>query len=242
MKPVKFFSMAFAVLFSFGSAFALPSAFNTKLSASEKTSLENGQPVIRKLKPVKDFCITSTNSKIVEAQDTVKAIKPAYLAEIIQVMPYAGNENLPEKLSAMIMDVSSYAGIPYWSDQWKQYFDLYSSAQIKSSTVSGGVQTVKADLVMEPFGTINTTITSRKSSDSYYYVSTNDNKLKYSGITCVNPGNMKSIIVIVRDGNSWILYGIGAVNAPDVFFLRDRIETSFMNRIKTFCSYFFKKL
>ena len=242
MKPVKFFSMAFAVLFSFGSAFALPSAFNTKLSAAEKTSLENGQPVIRKLKSVKDFSITSTNSKIVEAQDTVKAIKPAYLAEIIQVMPYAGNENLPEKLSAMIMDVSSYAGIPYWSDQWKQYFDLYSSAQIKSSTVSGGVQTVKADLVMEPFGTINTTITSRKSSDSYYYVSTNDNKLKYSGITCVDPGKMKSIIVIVRDGNSWILYGIGAVNAPDVFFLRDRIETSFMNRIKTFCSYFFKKL
>ncbi|MBQ5384459.1 MAG: hypothetical protein IIU46_08430, partial [Treponema sp.] len=92
------------------------------------------------------------------------------------------------------------------------------------------------------FGTINTTITSRKSSDSYYYVSTNDNKLKYSGITCVDPGKMKSIIVIVRDGNSWILYGIGAVNAPDVFFLRDRIETSFMNRIKTFCSYFFKKL
>ena len=191
---------------------------------------------------MKDFSITSTNSKIVEAQDTVKAIKPAYLAEIIQVMPYAGNENLPEKLSAMIMDVSSYAGIPYWSDQWKQYFDLYSSAQIKSSAVSGGVQTVKADLVMEPFGTINTTITSRKSSDSYYYVSTNDNKLKYSGITCVDPGKMKSIIVIVRDGNSWILYGIGAVNAPDVFFLRDRIETSFMNRIKTFCSYFFKKL
>ncbi|MBQ1832825.1 MAG: hypothetical protein II114_03515 [Treponema sp.] len=242
MKPVKFFSMAFAVLFSFGSAFALPSVFNSKLSAAEKTSLENGQPVIRKLKSVKDFSITSTNSKIVEAQDTVKAIKPAYLAEIIQVMPYAGNENLPEKLSAMIMDVSSYAGIPYWSDQWKQYFDLYSSAQIKSSAVSGGVQTVKADLVMEPFGTINTTITSRKSSDSYYYVSTNDNKLKYSGITCVDPGKMKSIIVIVRDGNSWILYGIGAVNAPDVFFLRDRIETSFMNRIKTFCSYFFKKL
>ena len=46
MKPVKFFSMAFAVLFSFGSAFALPSAFNTQLSAAEKTSLENGQPVM----------------------------------------------------------------------------------------------------------------------------------------------------------------------------------------------------
>ena len=53
---------------------------------------------------------------------------------------------------------------------------------------------------------------------------------------------MKSIIAIVKEGNSWILYGIGAVNAPDLFFLRDRIETSFMNRIKTFCSYFFKKL
>ena len=52
---------------------------------------------------------------------------------------------------------------------------------------------------------------------------------------------MKSIVVIVRQGDSWVLYGVGAVDAPSIFFLRDRVETSFMNRIKTFCTFFFNK-
>ncbi|MBQ5400967.1 MAG: hypothetical protein IIU15_07135 [Treponema sp.] len=242
MKPIKFFSIALVAVFTGTSAFALPSIFNSKLSATDKAKLERGETVIRSLKSVKEFSITTTNSKISDAQETAKALKPAYLAEVIQILPYAGNENLPEKISKLIMDIPSYKGIPYWSEQWNKYFDLYSDAKIKSSNTSGGTQTVKADLTMEPFGLINTTITSQKTSDTYYYVSTNDNTLKYSGWTCVKPGNMKSIIAIVKEGNSWILYGIGAVNAPDLFFLRDRIETSFMNRIKTFCSYFFKKL
>ncbi len=242
MKPIKFFSIALVAVFAGASAFALPSIFNSKLSAADKAKLERGETVIRSLKSVKDFSITTTNSKINEAQETAKSVKPAYLAEVIQILPYAGNENLPEKISKLIMDVPSYKGIPYWSEQWNKYFDLYSDAQIKSSSTSGGVQTVKADLTMEPFGLINTTITSKKASDSYYYVSTNDNTLKFNGFTGVKPGNMKSIITVVKEGDSWILYGIGAVNAPDWFFMKDRVETSFMNRIKTFCSYFFKKL
>ena len=36
--------------------------------------------------------------------------------------------------------------------------------------------------------------------------------------------------------------GIGGVKAPSIFFLRDRVETSFMNRIKTMCSYFFEQM
>ncbi len=242
MKRLKFVSLAFSVLFAAGFSFALPSGLNAKLSASERSSLEKGNVVIRNLKSVKDFCITSTDENIVQAQTTVAAIKPAYLAEVVQVLPYSGNENLPEKISKLVLNISSYAGIPYWSERHKTWFDLYSSAEIKSSSTSGGVQNIKADLVMEPFGLINTSITSQKTGNSYYYTSTNDNTLKYEGITCVKPGKMKSIICIVKDGDSWILYGIGAVNAPDVFFLRDRIETSFMNRIKTFCSYFFSKL
>lgn len=242
MKKFKLCSMILSAALACGSVFALPASFNSKLSAAEKTKLEKGQVLIRNLKSVKDFCITGGHAKISEAQELIKSIKPAYLAEVVQVIPYAGNEKLPEKISGLIMNVSSYAGIPYWSEKWQKYFDLYTSAEIKSSTYSGGVQTVKADLVMDPFGLINTTITSQKSSEWYYYVSTNDNTLKYSGFTVVKPGKMKSVIAVVRDGDKWILYGIGGVNAPDVFFLHDRVETSFMNRIKTFCSFFFSKL
>ncbi len=242
MKITKIFTAALISALAMTSSFAFPSVLNQNITAAEKAKIEKNETVIRNLKSVKNFGITSTDSQILRLQDEVKTLKPSYLAEVIQVMPYKGNENLPEKISQLIMDIPSYVGIPYWSERHEKWFDLYSSATIKSSTKNGNVQNVKADLYMEPFGTINTSISCEKSGDSVYYVSTNENNLKYSGVTCVKTGKMKSIISVTRDGDDWILYGVGAVNAPDVFFLRDRIETSFMNRIKTFCSYFFKKL
>ena len=89
MKPIKFFSIALVAVFAGASAFALPSIFNSKLSAADKAKLERGETVIRSLKSVKDFSITTTNSKINEAQETAKSVKPAYLAEVIQILPYA---------------------------------------------------------------------------------------------------------------------------------------------------------
>lgn len=242
MKLLKFSSAVVALCLSVGSAFALPSVFNDKLTASEKASLEKGETVIRNLKSVKYFSITSSDENLVKAQELVKSVKPAYLAEVIQVIPCAGNENLPKKLSGLVMEISSYAGIPYWSERHERWYDLYSSATVTSSSTAGNVQNATADLVMEPFGLIKTSISCETTANSLYYVSTNDNTLKYEGFTCVKPGKMKSVVCVFKDGDNWILYGIGAVNAPDLFFLRDRIETSFMNRIKTFCSFFFKKL
>ena len=52
---------------------------------------------------------------------------------------------------------------------------------------------------------------------------------------------MKICILLIRDGDNWILYGIGGVNAPRVPFFTERIQTSFINRINTFCSFIFKK-
>ena len=234
----------FGGLFLAASAsFALPSAINSKLSSSEKATLEKGQPVIRNLKSVKEFGLTVSSGPISDAQDVAKKLKPAYLAEVIQVLPYKGNENLINKISDMMMDIPSYAGIPYYSVQAEAWYDLYSSAVIKSSSTSGEDTVIKADLEMEPFGLIQTTINAKKKADSFYYVSTNNNTLKYNDkYTCVKPENMKSIVAVVRDGDNWILYGIGAVDAPSIFFLRERVERSFMNRIKTFCSHFFTKL
>ena len=53
---------------------------------------------------------------------------------------------------------------------------------------------------------------------------------------------MKSFIVVFRNGDKWVLYGIGAVKAPTIIGIKSRIETSFMNRIKAFCSHYCEKL
>ena len=76
MKPIKFFSIALVAVFTGTSAFALPSIFNSKLSATDKAKLERGETVIRSLKSVKEFSITTTNSKISDAQETETKICP----------------------------------------------------------------------------------------------------------------------------------------------------------------------
>ena len=235
---------AFTVaLITFSMAHALPSVFNSNLTASEKANLESGKTVIRNLKSVKNFSLDSSNAGAQKALKTAKDLKPSYLAEVIQVYPYAGHENLIEKFKVLVMDIPSYAGIPYYSERHKKWFDLYSSATITSSSKSGNEQHVTADLEMSPFGVINTKIDTETTADYFYYENTNLNTLRYDDkIKCVDKKHMKSIVTIFRDGDYWVLYGIGAVDAPSVFFLRDRVETSFMNRIKTFCSFFFKKL
>lgn len=102
---------------------------------------------------------------------------------------------------------------------------------------------MNVQLEMEPFGNIDTDIVMETSADTLYYENMNRNDLRYyDKFTAVKGENMKSIITVFRSGDSWILYGIGGVKAPSIFFLRDRVETSFMNRIKTMCSYFFEQL
>lgn len=223
--------------------FAQTTTFKDNLTDQEKQQLNSGKIVIRSISSLKKVCLFSQNQALQKLFKTAKDLDPSYIAEIIQVRPYKGNENLLDNLQSIILNIPSYAGIPYYSEHAEAWYELYSSAKITSQTVDGQENHILADLEMEPFGIINTKIDTLRTDDYFYYESTNLNKLRYyDKFTCVSDENMKSLIVVYRDGDNWILYGIGAVDAPSVFFLRDRIETSFMNRIKTFCSYIFSKL
>ena len=95
---------------------------------------------------------------------------------------------------------------------------------------------------MEPFGIIHETIQLKRTPDSVFYSSVNLNKLRYKDeFDCVWPKKLKICIILIRDGDNWILYGAGGVNAPRIPFFTERIETSFINRIKTFCNFIFTK-
>ena len=215
--------------------------FNGNLSQAERDKLFAGETVIRNIDSTKELCVSASSPVAQKALEVVKNLKPAYIAEILQVIPMEGNENYLEYFDQRIEDVSSYVGIPYYSERNGQWYDLYSSATIKETLNSDNAKTILCDLYMEPFGVINTRILIEQTEESFYYESTNLNRLRYQDkFNCVNPEKMKSVIAIFPDGDNWVLYGVGAVNAPSIFFLRDRVETSFMNRIKTFCAYFFK--
>lgn len=237
----KITSIAFIIL-----AFAIglnAQVFNGKLTADEQQRLANGELIIRNIGKAKNISVNKINPVLSATVEAIEDLNPAYLAEVIRMVPYNGNENLLETLRPIILNLEDYVGIPYYSERHETYYDLYSSVDIKQFDDDGTTAKVNAIMEMSPFGGIDTDILLQTDGDSLYYENTNLNNLKYhDGITVVKKKNMKSIITVFRSGDSWILYGIGGVKAPNVFFLRDRVETSFMNRIKTMCSYFFEQL
>ena len=96
---------------------------------------------------------------------------------------------------------------------------------------------------MDPFGVIKTQINIEKKENSIFYQMLNLNLLRYHDkFNAVKPQKMKSVITVFRDGDNWILYALGTVDTYKIFFLKDRVETSFMNRIKTFCNFIFEKI
>ena len=240
-------SFIFILVFSLCAGFGAP-YFNKNLTLEEQKTLDKGEVLIKNIVYQKNMSLnkgyrTDCDQLIAE----IKTLNPKYLAEIIQIKPYKGNENLPEVLTELLYNVSEYSNIPYYSERHKEYYDLYDSAVITSEKIitSNAIKTEKqleTTFVMSPFGTVYETILLSQSKDSVYYSSINNNKLRYKDeFDCVWPKKLKICILLFRDGDNWVLYGIGGVNAPRIPFFTERIETSFINRIKTFCNFIFSK-
>lgn len=216
--------------------------FNKKLTADERAKLEKGEVIIRNIDKMKNICVEET-AGTKQILTTMKKLSPNYTAEIIQIRPYKGNENLLSVIKPALLDISAYTGIPYWSVRVQKWYELYDSAKITSQKTSGNATDIRADLEMSPFGVINASIHLEEGTDYLYYDMTNLNKLRYHDrFDVIKPENMKSAIAVFRDGDNWVLYAIGGVDTYKVFFLEDRVETSFINRIKTFCNFIFSKI
>ena len=241
MKNKIFICLAILIIFFTASVNA--QLFNSKISKEDLNRISSGELVIRNIEKIEIIGLNPVNPTAQKAIETMKKLNPAYLAEVIKVIPYNGNENLINELEPMLLDVQSYVGIPYFSERAQKYFDLYSSAEIKSLTKEENTTKMNAKLEMEPFGYIDTDIYMETGFDTIYYEMTNLNKQRYHDkFNCVKEQKMKSIITAFKAGDSIVLYGLGGVNAPSIFFIKERVEISFMNRIKTFCSYFFTNL
>ena len=238
---MKKFIIFASFLFLFSFIFADP--FNEKLTTEERQTIAAGEILIKNINFDKYMCLTEEATPLApELISVIKDLNPKYLAEVIQIKPYKGNEDLPERLEKLLDNVPDYAGLPYFSERKQKWYNLYDSAEIIEKKEIGSKKYIKADLIMEPFDLVNEEIEISKDVDSILYMAVNTNKLRYlDKFDCVWPYKMKISILLFRDGDNWILYGIGGVNAPRIPFFTERIQTSFINRIKTFCSFIFKK-
>ena len=174
--------------------------------------------------------------------DVIDDLNPKYLAEVIQIRPYTGNENFSQMLQEFLNNVPDYAGIPYYSERAEKWYNLYDWAKIINTKTDGNKTVMECQMMMEPFDIVEENITIINGKDTVLYVAQNENKLRYlDKFDCIWPEKMKICILLFREGDNWVFYGIGGVNAPRIPFFTQRIETSFINRIKTFCSFIFKK-
>lgn len=229
------------IIISFQISYA--ETFNSKMTEENLDIINSGEILIKNIDFKRNMCLNDgINELCDELHHKVKKLNPKYLAEIIQIKPYEGNEDLPQRLEAILKAIPDYAGIPYFSERGQTWYDLYSSAKITKEETVENITNITADFDMAPFGIVTEKIQIKKIENSLLYTALNTNKLRYHDqFDCIWPEKMLISIYLFRDGDNWILYGIGGVNAPRVPFLTKRIETSFINRIKTFCDYVFKQ-
>ncbi|MCR4734628.1 MAG: hypothetical protein K5829_06480 [Treponema sp.] len=235
--------LLFAVIFFLITFNASANVFNQKLTEDELAQLKKGELLIKNINFTKNMCLTNNSIKLGDALiSELEDLNPKYLAEVIQFKPYKDNEDLPKRLEETLNNVSDYAGIPYYSVQKDKWYNLYDSATITDTKISGNKKIITADLIMKPFDYVNERIEISSDNEAILYTATNTNKLRYlDKFDCIWPEKMKICILLFRDGDNWVLYGIGGVNAPRIPFFTERIQTSLINRINTFCSYIFKK-
>lgn len=234
-------------LFLTTAAFAFdPTVFNKNLSSSEYAQLENGETLVRNIGKINKISINPINEDITTLINTIKVLKPKYLVEIIKVLPYEGNEDIFTTLEEVLLDVEGYVGIPYYSVRNETWYDLYSGAVVQKSetTQKEETQTTNVDVVfeMEPFGSVDTHLSVVKTAESLLFESINMTKMAYYGVNAINEKKMKTLIYAFKSGDSVILYGVGAIDAPVIFFIKERVETALVNKIKTFCIYIFDQL
>ncbi|WP_303918550.1 DUF6675 family protein [Treponema berlinense] len=229
-------------IFALTSAALFAEVFNSRLSSGEKSKLENGEVLIRNINSIKEVCVNESPSSET-ILSTMKKLNPAYVAEVIQVRPCEGNENLPEQINNILCNIADYVGIPYFSERTQKWYELYSSAEIKEIREEGNNKEIDCVLEMSLFGKFDSRINVIQEEDFFYYELKNmENLIYHEKFTAIKSKKMVSCITLFRDGDNWILYAIGGIDAPKLWFLKDRIETSFMNRIKTFCNFIFSKI
>lgn len=240
MKNRKFLFILILLNTSF--IFALP--FNSNLKPEELEKIENHELIIRNIIYSKYMCLDSSfNNQSNELSKQIIDLQPKYLAESILLVPKEDNENLPEKLETLLNNVNDYAGIPYFSERGQTWYNLYDSAETVSTETEDSKTKLNVILTMSPFDKVYEDIEITKVDNTILYTAVNTNKLRYlDQFDCVWPYKMKMCILLLDDGENWVLYGIGGVNAPRIPFFTERIQTSFINRINTFCSFMFNKL
>jgi len=158
-----------------------------------------------------------------------------YLGEVLLVVPLSVRPSALSQVRDILLDLESYAGIPYWSRQDGRRYDLFDRMSVVSRSGNRDSGGALVDQHMKPFDDYRASYRWSMDGDRLSFECYNETPIVYSGIKAVMPGNLVWRLEAYRSGDSWVFYGLGAVKAFDMFgALRPRLSASFMGRIEAF--------
>lgn len=216
--------------------------FNANLAEAQIQELKSGKVIIRNLKSPKETSLETNNIYANKFLKELKASSPTHFAEIIQVRPYKGSENLINELALLVMDIGSYRKIPYYAERQGAWASMFTKAEVVSCSRGNLTSVYNAVFRMPPFSEFDAVVSTTQIGDTLYFSTKNKGKIEYKIFSAVKPEKMECGLVLFREGDYWILYGAGAVKTEASLFVKKRVNTAFVNRIKDFSMYFIKKL
>lgn len=216
--------------------------FNKKISSEEIENIKLGQIYFKSIGYLKNACMKDyfhTNPVF----KTMKELNPNHLSEIIQFIPYKGNEDYIDRISDFLGNADNYVGIPYYSERTGSWYELYSSAEITDRLIIKEKEYIFEKFYMKPFGFYTSVISVEKNRQFYFFSMKNTEKLRYyDKFDAVGKEKMQAAISVFRIYDYWIVYGLGGADIIKIPFLEKRTETSFTNRIKSFAFFTLQKL
>lgn len=245
------FLTAVFIAVSFFNVYAenIPGIFNEKLTREEVKQLEEGEILIRNIGKAKNMCLLPVNEFASDCIEGIKNLKPNYLAEVIQVKKISEGEDPFARLEEILSDVKSFEGIPYYSVNNDTYYDLFSQVSILSeeTTVKENgdrEKFISTEIIMNPFFPFKIDWNLTTTEEGIFFHGINRDKIvyEYYNIKCVSPENMEWYITAFEKDGYLVLYGAGGVDGTSLFFIKDRIENSFIGRVTSFCKEIFAKL
>ena len=247
MKRAAFLSVMFIFsLFAFSEPVSISdrdfsAIFNERLTQSEKSALRNGEFVFNSISSIKNVRAKSTKET---EQDiaTVKKVNPNHLIEVIKIIPYEGNENLIEKIAAIMQDIDAYTEIPYYSERHKRTFQLFEEAEILSVREENEKLVIDERLLMNPLKSYTARIEAENRSDYYFYMLRNTEIVKYLFLNAIKKEKMIAGISVFRQGENWVIYALGGAYIFHGPFFNDFVEEMFCGRIKSFVMFMFQRL
>lgn len=217
--------------------------FNERLKESDKETLENGGVLVRSISSMKKLCARETEETLRVINPMKDGVKSGYIAEIWNIRPYKGNEDLIERINDAMGNFLSFTEIKFRSEKDGQLYPLYRAAELLSSEEKDGILTLEERLTMDLLGTFRSKIAVENYGTHFIYRLENLDKIKYRRFfTVCKKGELRSVVEVFKKGDWWVIFALGGADAIRPPFFGSMIEPEFICRVRAFADFVFSAI